>query len=180
MVKSHFSFISCSDIVQVFQSIRVFEIRRTEGGRFSAGLTSLILGGPIVRQTFCCFVCNGFAKHVLWLLISCLTDCLCNLGSKYNGRICPGFIKSKSVNKVIRSRSVTLSLIGGIRGIPLKSITYNLVIADSYQIIELKTSSDQWKLFKGDDVDFPKKRFYFCNRLFIYFTIIKTFYMFWI
>jgi hypothetical protein len=55
-----------------------------------------ILGGPIVRQTFfCCFVCNGFAKHVLWLLISCLTDCLCNLGSKYNGRICPGFINSK-------------------------------------------------------------------------------------
>jgi hypothetical protein len=39
MVKSHFSFISCADIVQVFQSIRVFEIRRTEGGRFSAGLT---------------------------------------------------------------------------------------------------------------------------------------------
>jgi hypothetical protein len=37
---------------------------------------------------FCCFVCNGFAKHVLWLLISCLTDCLCNLGSKYNDRIC--------------------------------------------------------------------------------------------
>ena len=42
-----------------------------------------------------CFVCNGFAKHVPWLLISCLTDCLCNLGSKYNGRICPGFINSK-------------------------------------------------------------------------------------
>jgi hypothetical protein len=39
---------------------------------------------------------NGFAKHVLWLLISCLTDCLCNLGSKYNGCICPGFINSKS------------------------------------------------------------------------------------
>ena len=60
---------------------------------------SLILGGPIVCQTFCCcFVCNGFAKHVSWLLISCLTDCLykCNLGSKYNGRICPGFINSKS------------------------------------------------------------------------------------
>ena len=38
-------------------------------------------------------------------------------------------------------------------GIPLKNIAYNLVIADSYQIIELKTSSDQWKLFKGDDVD---------------------------
>jgi hypothetical protein len=38
-----------------------------------------------------------------------------------------------------------------------KAITYkttNLVIADSYQIIELKTSSDQWKLLKGDDVDF--------------------------
>jgi hypothetical protein len=29
-------------------------------------------------------------------LISCLTDCLCNLGSKYNGRICPRFINSKS------------------------------------------------------------------------------------
>jgi hypothetical protein len=29
----------------------------------------------------------GFAKHVPWLVISCLTDCLCNLGSKYNGRI---------------------------------------------------------------------------------------------
>jgi hypothetical protein len=51
----------------------------------------------------------------------------------------------------LRSRSVTLSLIGGIRGILLKNIAYNLVIADSYQIIELKTSSDQWKLFKGDD-----------------------------
>jgi len=45
---------------------------------------------------FCCFVCNGFAKHVPWLLNSCLTDCICNLGSKYNGRICPGFINSKS------------------------------------------------------------------------------------
>jgi hypothetical protein len=45
---------------------------------------------------FCCFVCNGFSKHVPWLLISCITDCLCNLGSKYNGRICPGFINSKS------------------------------------------------------------------------------------
>ena len=82
---------------------------------------------------FCCFVCNGFAKHVLWLLISCLTDCLCNLGSKYNDRICPGFINSKFA-KVICSRSVALSLIGGIRGIPLKNIAYNLVIADSYQI----------------------------------------------
>jgi hypothetical protein len=57
---------------------------------------SLTLGSPIVRQTFCCcFVCNGFAKHVPWLLIVCLTDWLCNLGSKYNGRICPGFINSK-------------------------------------------------------------------------------------
>jgi hypothetical protein len=47
---------------------RVFEIRQTEGGRFSAGPTEasyIVLGGPIVRQTFCCcFVCNGFAKHV--------------------------------------------------------------------------------------------------------------------
>jgi hypothetical protein len=74
-----------------------------------------------------------FCKHVLWLLISCLTDCLCNLGSKYNDRICPGFINSKFA-KVICSRSVALSLIGGIRGIPLKNIAYNLVIADSYQI----------------------------------------------
>ena len=57
----------------------------------------------------------------------------CNLGSKYNGRICPGFI-ANSVNKVIRSRSVTLLLIGGIRGIPLKNIAYNFVVADSYQI----------------------------------------------
>ena len=55
-----------------------------------------ILGGPIVRQIFFVVVCNGFAKHVPWLLISCLTDSLCNLGSKYNGRICPGFINSKS------------------------------------------------------------------------------------
>jgi hypothetical protein len=39
------------------------------------------------------------------------------------------------VNEVIRSRSVTLSLI---RGIPLKNIAYNLVIADSYQILNLK------------------------------------------
>jgi hypothetical protein len=85
------------------------------GQIFDRSYRSLILGGPIVRQTFCCcFVCNGFAKHVPWLLISCLTDCLCILGSKYNGRICLGFI-ANSVNKVIRSRSVTLSLIGGIR-----------------------------------------------------------------
>jgi hypothetical protein len=41
---------------------------------------------------------------------------------------------ANSVNKVICSRSVTLSLIGGIRGTPLKNISYNLVIADSYQI----------------------------------------------
>ena len=41
------------------------------------------------------FVVVLYAKHVPWLLISCLTDCLCNLGSKYNGRICPGFINSK-------------------------------------------------------------------------------------
>ena len=38
------------------------------------------------------------------------------------------------VNKFIRSRSVTLSLIGGISGIPLKNIAHNLVIANSYQI----------------------------------------------
>ena len=43
-------------------------------------------------------------------------------------------LKANSVNIVIHSRSVTLSLIGGIRGIPLKNIAYNLVIADSYQI----------------------------------------------
>jgi hypothetical protein len=40
-------------------------------------------------------------------------------------------IIANSVNKVICSRSVTLSLIGGIREIPLKNIAYNLVIADS-------------------------------------------------
>jgi hypothetical protein len=67
------------------------------GQIFGRSDRSLILGSPIVRQTFCCcFVCNGFAKHVPLLLISCLTDCLCNLGSKYNGRICPVFINSKS------------------------------------------------------------------------------------
>ena len=50
-----------------------------------------------VHQTFFrCFVCNGFAKHVPWLLIFYLTDFLCNLGSKYNSPICPGFINSKS------------------------------------------------------------------------------------
>jgi hypothetical protein len=68
-----------------------------KGSYFRHSDRSLILGSPIVRQTFCCcFICNGFAKHVPWLLISCLTDCLCYLGSKYNGRICPGFINSKS------------------------------------------------------------------------------------
>jgi hypothetical protein len=36
-------------------------------------------------------LCETYIK-----LISCLTDCLCNLGSKYNGRICPGFINNKS------------------------------------------------------------------------------------
>ena len=66
-----------------------------------------------------------------WLLISCWTDCLCNLGSKYNGRICPCFINSKSGKQ---SQSFWLSLIGGIRRIPLKNIAYNLVIATSYQI----------------------------------------------
>jgi hypothetical protein len=101
---------------------------------------SLILGGPIVRQTFfCCFVCNGFAKHdVPWLLISCLTDCLCNLGSKYNDRICPGFINSKfgkqSYPQSFCNIIVDWCLNGGIRGFPLKKIAYNLVIADSYQI----------------------------------------------
>jgi hypothetical protein len=60
----------------------------------------------------------------------------------------------KAVNKVIFRRSVTLSLIGGIRGIPLKNIAYNLMIADKLPNIEPKTSSDQWKLFKGDDVNF--------------------------
>ena len=107
-----------------------------------------------------------------WFLFF-FTDCLCNLGSKYNGRICPGFINTNS-------KSSKQSYPQLFCNIPLKNIVYNLVIADSYQIIELKTSSDQWKLFKGDDVDFYKKRFYFCNRLFIYFTIIKTFYPFWI
>jgi hypothetical protein len=35
------------------------------GRIFGRSDRSLILGGPIVRQTFCCcFVCNGFAKHV--------------------------------------------------------------------------------------------------------------------
>ena len=59
---------------------------------------SLILGGPIVRQTFFVVLYVMTAKHAPWLLIFCLTDCLwlCNLGSKYNGRICPGFINSKS------------------------------------------------------------------------------------
>ena len=109
---------------------RVFEIRR--GQIFGRSDRSLILDSPIVRQTFfCCFVCNGFAKHVPWLLISCLTDCLCNLGSKYNGRICPGFINSKFGKQ---SYPQSFCNIGGIRGIPLKNIAYNLVIAYSYQI----------------------------------------------
>ena len=80
-------------------NIRIFLIRWTIGpkGADFRQVRRLILGGPILSQTFCCcFVCNGFAKHVQWLLISCLTDCLCNLGSKYNGRICPGFINSIS------------------------------------------------------------------------------------
>ena len=54
---------------------------------------------------------------------------------------------ANSVNKVILSCSVTLSLIGGIRGISLKNITYNLVIAELPNI-ELKTSSFQWKLLR--------------------------------
>ena len=82
---------------------------------------------------------NGFAKHdVPWLLISCLTDCLCNLGSKYNDRICPGFINSKfgkqSYPQSFCNIIVDWCLNGGIRGFPLKKIAYNLVIADSYQI----------------------------------------------
>jgi len=53
--------------MQLKYKLAVFEIRRTEGGRFSAGPTSLILGGPIVRQIFVfVFVCNGFAKQVPW------------------------------------------------------------------------------------------------------------------
>ena len=98
MVKSHFSFISCADIVQVFQSKSEFlKFVGPKGQIFGRSDRNIILGSPIVRQTFfCCFVRNGFAKHVPWLLISCLTDCLCNLGSKYNCRICPGFINSKS------------------------------------------------------------------------------------
>jgi hypothetical protein len=47
------------------------------GQIFGRSDRSLILGGPIVRQTFCCcFVCNGFVKHVPWLLISCLNRLL--------------------------------------------------------------------------------------------------------
>ena len=75
----------------------VFEIRRTVRGRFSAGPTETSHLAVLLsaKHFLFCFVCNGFAKHVPWLLISCLTDCLCNLGYKYNGRICPGFINSK-------------------------------------------------------------------------------------
>ena len=103
---------------------RVFEIRRTVGpkGADFRHHTWRSYCLPNIFLLFCCF-----GKYVPWLLISCLTDCLCNLGSKYNSRICPGFINSKFSKQ---SSSVTLSLIGGIRGIPLK----NLVIADSYEI----------------------------------------------
>jgi len=40
------------------------------GQIFGKSDRNLILGGPIVRQTFffVFFVCNGFAKHVPWLL----------------------------------------------------------------------------------------------------------------
>jgi hypothetical protein len=51
--------------------------------------------------------------------------------SNYNGRICPGFINSKFGKQ---SYPQSFCNIGGIRGIPLKNIAYNLVIADSYQI----------------------------------------------
>jgi hypothetical protein len=69
---------------------------RTEGSGFSAGPTEASYVAILLSAIFGLFVCNGFAKHVPWLLISCLTYFLCNLGSKYNGRICPGFINSKS------------------------------------------------------------------------------------
>ena len=76
---------------------RVFEIRRTEGAEFRQFRQKPhIWRSYCPPNIFCCFVYNGFAKHVPWLLISCLTDCLCNLGFKYSGRICPGFINSKS------------------------------------------------------------------------------------
>ena len=90
--------IFCADPLSIPSEFLIFIGPSDRRGQiFGRSDRSLILGGPIVRQTFFCFfnVCNGFAKHVLWLLISCLTDCLCNLGSKYNGRICPGFINSK-------------------------------------------------------------------------------------
>jgi hypothetical protein len=63
---------------------------------FSAGPTEALYVAVLLSAIFGLFVCNGFAKHVPWFLISCLTYFICNLGSKYNGRICPGFINSKS------------------------------------------------------------------------------------
>jgi hypothetical protein len=97
----------------VTERLRILRFGKTEflkylgpsdrrGQIFDRSDRSLILGGPIFRQTFrCCFVCNGFAKHVPWLLISCLTDFLCSLGSKYNGRICPCFINSNEFKKLL-------------------------------------------------------------------------------
>ena len=112
---------------------------RTEGSGFSAGPTEASYVAVLLSAIFGLFVCNGFAKHVPWLLISCLTYFLCNLGSKYNGRICPGFINSKS-----GKQSYPQSFWDWWdEGNPFKE--YRIQSRDCRQLpnIELKTSSDQ-------------------------------------
>ena len=106
---------------------------------FSAGPTEALYVAVLLSAIFGLFVCNGFAKHVPWLLISCLTYFLCNLGSKYNGRICPGFINSKS-----GKQSYPQSFWDWWdEGNPFKE--YRIQSRDCRQLpnIELKTSSDQ-------------------------------------
>ena len=91
----------------ILAMIRVFEIRRTEGGRFLAGSTEASYLAILLsaKQFFLC-VCNGFDEHVPWLLISCLTDCLCNLVLNITFVLVQVSWIANPVSKVIRSRSV--------------------------------------------------------------------------
>ena len=87
-------------------------------------------------------------------LISCLTNCLCNLSSKYNGRICPGFINSKYEKQSYLQSFCNIIIDWWDKGNPFKE--YRIQSRDYRQLsnIELKINSEHWTLFKDDDVDF--------------------------